>query len=245
MSVKVFHPCKLSLFAALSVVDFSLTYYLVQRSGGRVYESNPIAHAWFSDYGWPGLLFFKVVVVLLVGAVCVYISLHRPRLAGSILMFACVAVAAVVVYSCSLAAGFIEGHPAPAKSLAKVGHGRHHGAVRWHEDPRLTLTQELAGEVATGTCLLSDAVERLASSKGAMDPEWLSWLREPFVGELNDREVLAAQLLYRAVRIVQGKIDKDLAECADAQLKAEFWELYQKPCPARRFEGHVLRHLAE
>src|SRR5437660_12640550 len=102
MSVHVFHPVRLSLFVLLSVADLCLTYALILHGEGEVYESNPIAEAWLSSYGWAGLAVFKLVIVLIVAALAAFVSLSRPRTGGHILTFACLAVAGVVAYSVHL-----------------------------------------------------------------------------------------------------------------------------------------------
>src|SRR5262249_41553021 len=53
------HCRKLLLFLLLSLTDLWLTWFLVQRSDGAVYEGNPVAAWWLSRYGLPGLALFK------------------------------------------------------------------------------------------------------------------------------------------------------------------------------------------
>ncbi len=102
MSASIFHPLRLSLYAVLSAADLGLTYALIRQGEGDVYESNPIAEAWLSAYGWAGLAVFKLVIVLIVAALAAFVSLSRPRTGGHILTFACLAVAGVVGYSVHL-----------------------------------------------------------------------------------------------------------------------------------------------
>ena len=108
MPTKPLRIGRLLIFGTLSFLDLALTYHLLQRGGGRVYESNPVANAWLSSYGWIGLALFKLLTMGLVIVVAVVLSARRPRAATSILTFACSAVALVVVYSCSLAGFFGE-----------------------------------------------------------------------------------------------------------------------------------------
>jgi hypothetical protein len=103
MLLRTLHPGKLSAYVTLSLADLFLTYTLVQNSHGTFYESNPIANAWLTTYGWGGLAAFKITAMLLVSGVAAYVSLYRPQTAGRLLGFACCAVALVVVYSCMLA----------------------------------------------------------------------------------------------------------------------------------------------
>jgi hypothetical protein len=102
MSFNTFHPVRLTLYTVLSLADLALTYAMIQQGEGRVYESNPIAEAWLSSYGWIGLALYKMVIILIVGAVAAFVSLSRPRTGGHILTFACLAVAVVVSYSVHL-----------------------------------------------------------------------------------------------------------------------------------------------
>jgi len=105
------HPGKLILFTSLSAIDLYLTNRLLQQSGGSVYESNPIANAWLTNYGLPGLIAFKAVSMSLVITACYFISISRPRMGGMVLSFACAALVAVVIYSFSLAGNSLLGHP--------------------------------------------------------------------------------------------------------------------------------------
>src|SRR5262245_10540274 len=98
MRDNIFHPVRLTLYSLLSVADLGLTYALIQQGNGDVYESNPIAEAWLSSYGWTGLVLYKLVIILIVGVVAAFISLSRPRTGGHILTFACLSVAVVVGY---------------------------------------------------------------------------------------------------------------------------------------------------
>src|SRR5262249_34409238 len=93
------HYRKLMAFGFLSILDLLMTWRLVQASGGQIYESNPVASAWLSTYGWQGLILFKSCMVVLIGLVVLLISLHRPDYGGRILIFACSVTAAVVIYS--------------------------------------------------------------------------------------------------------------------------------------------------
>jgi hypothetical protein len=102
MSLTILHPVRLTLYMLLSLADLALTYALIQQGGGEVYESNPIAEAWLSSYGWTGLALYKLVIIVIVAVVAAFVSLSRPRTGGHILTFACLAVAVVVTYSVHL-----------------------------------------------------------------------------------------------------------------------------------------------
>lgn len=90
---------RLSLFVVLSLCDLVLTGLVIRYSDGRIYESNPIAGAWLADYGWQGLVIFKVLGLGLVAMTSVYVSVQRPQTGARLLTFACIVVGLVVVYS--------------------------------------------------------------------------------------------------------------------------------------------------
>jgi hypothetical protein len=98
---------RLILFMVLSVADLILTWRLLLFSHGLVYESNPIARYFLSQYGWPGILGFKCVDVLIVACLTLIISSVQPAAARRVLSMACVVVASVAIYSCFLALRFV------------------------------------------------------------------------------------------------------------------------------------------
>ena len=102
MSAQILHPFKQLVFVVLSLADLYLTRHLVSATDGQIYESNPIANWWLSNLGWLGLGAFKLLTMLTVAGLVVAISRSRPRAGRRVLSFACVAVAAVVAYSCYL-----------------------------------------------------------------------------------------------------------------------------------------------
>jgi hypothetical protein len=89
----------LIVFLALSVADLYLTWRLIQQGDGRLLESNPVASYWLATFGWGGMALFKLVVVALVGAAAWLVARRRPHTGDMILVFACGAQSAVVVYS--------------------------------------------------------------------------------------------------------------------------------------------------
>jgi hypothetical protein len=103
MSVRIAHPGKLLAFVLLSLADLFLTWLLVSGSDGEVYESNPVAGFCLNLFGWLGLGVYKFLSVTLVSTLVLIISRSRPRAGGRILVFACVSLTAVVLYSCFLA----------------------------------------------------------------------------------------------------------------------------------------------
>jgi hypothetical protein len=220
MSIKVIHPGKLSLFASLSIVDFFLTYQLVKGNGGRVYEGNPIADAWLSDYGWPGLLFFKMVAVLLVGGVCVYISLHRPRLGGHILLFACFAVAVVVAYSCSLT-GIVDG-------LHRQGGGMAATMSQINRQEYKALRAQLMRDVADQRCTLAEAVAELLNSEVAPTRDRLEARVKHDYCDCGFEEGFAAHCINRTLQDLDSSNDTEQIE---AVLKDHFEATYHRPLP--------------
>ena len=104
------HPAlpwnKVLFFIFLSLCDLCLTWYLIHAGQGTIYESNPIADAWLSAYGWLGLAFFKVLCVGLVIVIALLVALKFPRTASRVLTFACVVTAAVNIYSIALISYF-------------------------------------------------------------------------------------------------------------------------------------------
>lgn len=99
---------RLSLYVCLSLLDLLLTGIVLRYSDGKIYESNPIAAAWL-QYGWQGLVIFKVLGLLLVSLVSVFVSMRSPSTGRRLLTFACIAVGLVVVYSWYLLMKVIPG----------------------------------------------------------------------------------------------------------------------------------------
>jgi hypothetical protein len=90
---------RLALFLLLNVADFAETWVLIRLGDGSVYESNPIAQAWLSAYGWQGLFLFKVLAVLVVVTATLMVWWRRPRLGNSLLTIGCLILGGVTVYS--------------------------------------------------------------------------------------------------------------------------------------------------
>jgi hypothetical protein len=99
----------ISLFIALSMADLALTGELLQRSQGAIYESNPVANWWLKSYGWPGLVGFKLIIVMFIVSLVVAISRLRPATGGRFLGFACIALTVVIIYSSNLLWSHVEG----------------------------------------------------------------------------------------------------------------------------------------
>jgi hypothetical protein len=89
----------LLVFCILSLADLALTWALIEYSGGRVRESNPVAHAWLELFGWHGLIWFKATTMLVVAMAVLVLLRYRPRMGFLLVTFASLAVGAVVLYS--------------------------------------------------------------------------------------------------------------------------------------------------
>jgi hypothetical protein len=114
---------KLLLLGLLSLADLCLTWWLLRQSGGHVYESNPLAAHCLERHGWAGLALFKAATVFLGGGLLVVVCGYRPHTGGRALTLACAAVAAVVVYSCWLAATLDPSRPGPRPTVpSRVAH---------------------------------------------------------------------------------------------------------------------------
>lgn len=106
------HPFALISYAVLGVADLGLTLYLLRASGGRVYESNPLAGAWLQAYGSVGLAIFKALAMVLFAACAGLISLRHPQVGRRLLTAGCAITGGVVVYSAILV-GMVGKHDHP------------------------------------------------------------------------------------------------------------------------------------
>jgi hypothetical protein len=89
----------LFLYSMLSFADLALTWLLVHQSGGVFYESNPVAGAWLSRFGWPGLVAFKLGAFILLVSSVIFVARHRPAGARLVMLLACLVVGGVAGYS--------------------------------------------------------------------------------------------------------------------------------------------------
>ncbi len=219
--LKALHPGKFALFGVLSVADLLLTLRLVHASGGQIYESNPLASAWLELYGGTGLAIFKGLAMLLVAGVVLYISLHRPRAAGKILGFACLATGAVVVYSCFLAGLFGKSphaaHPDEVRQ-AEI-HGEHLDRAISQERAYAVLLDQLVQDLIANRCTLAEGVERLAGSAKGQDPRWLDLLRKNYPHHTS-AESMALHLGYHTLVQVHG--DPDYQERVAEKLEDDY-----------------------
>ena len=217
------HFGKLSIYAALSVADLFMTFQLVEAGDGKVYESNPVAHAWLDSYGFIGLSVFKAAAVLMVVASALYISLHRPRLGGRLLGFGCLATAIVVGYSVCLA--FSQDFTTHTGADDDVVHLRSRmldGEMTRQRSYQALLGQ-LSYDLVSRRCSLEQAVTQLRTSEKAHQPEWLAHLQRTHP-EHSTEECLAIHLGKHALVAVQH--DAQLLETVADQLQHEFKATY-------------------
>ena len=107
----------LVLFGVLSLLDLYLTWQVIQRSG-RIYEANPIAGAWLREFGWQGLIVFKIAAMTVLAASVFILYRRRPLTAAAVVVFACLAVGSVALYSRQL---YLHPPVVPKDSLVDPG----------------------------------------------------------------------------------------------------------------------------
>jgi hypothetical protein len=90
---------------ALSAADLLVTYALLRR-GPSFYESNPVAHWFFSRWNIAGMTGFKFSVMGLVIIIGEVVERHRPGWGRALLAASCLATAAVVWYGLRLLFGY-------------------------------------------------------------------------------------------------------------------------------------------
>jgi hypothetical protein len=215
------HPRKLLLFVLLSLSDLGLTWLLVERGAGEVYESNPLAGWWLAAFGWLGLAAFKAGTVVTVAGLALWVSRYRPAAGNLILVFACSAVGCVVGYSCYLAGfGVRAAETPPAAELAVLEESSADLQARMKrvEAYRADLL-ELAADLGAGRGRLRDATRRLARHPQAHDPYWIDRLRERY-GTTTVEECLAGNLIVNALVLLRD--DPARAERAAHRLSREF-----------------------
>src|SRR5262249_61113474 len=88
----------LVLFGLLSFLDLYLSWQVGPRSG-RIPEGNPIAGAWLRKFGWQGLIVFKLAAMTVLAASVLILYRRRPMTAAAVVVFACLAVGSVALYS--------------------------------------------------------------------------------------------------------------------------------------------------
>lgn len=220
------HPRKLSLFAVLSLADLALTCFLLGRPGGGAYEWNPVASWWLVRFGWAGLAGFKLGILLLIAALILVVSRSRPRAAGRLLNFGCVALLAVIVYSGSLvlsvraqSADFEQAQDEERK-LERDFAGRMEYSI---------LLDRVRGELIARRCTLAEAAEILAGSEFVLNGNWSRVLAPRFPGRTIE-EGLSAQLVF-GILILASRFPPDEAARLAHDLDAQFLSCFGYPAP--------------
>jgi hypothetical protein len=176
------HPGKQALFVLLSLADLALTCWLLARSGGQLYEANPVASWWLARHGAVGLACFKSAVVLLVLALVVVIARRRPCAAGRILSFGCASLVLVIGYSISLCrTALLTPQERRTAALAEANReidtiNRQTQAELRRREPARAFMAELRKGLLEGRINLREAANRLAASDMGRDPAWLRLL---------------------------------------------------------------------
>jgi hypothetical protein len=96
-----------ALFVLASALDVFMTYILLRYQGDhggttRFYESNPIAHSFFLQWGVPGLVGFKFAMVAFVALITQLIAHSQVASARRVLNFGTIVLVGVVLYSLAL-----------------------------------------------------------------------------------------------------------------------------------------------
>jgi hypothetical protein len=220
------HPRKLSLFALLSLADLALTCFLLGRPGGGAYEWNPVASWWLIRFGWAGLAGFKLGILLLIAALILVVSRSRPRAAGRLLTFGCVALLAVVVYSGSLVRG-VRAQSAQYEQIQGERRELDRGLTGRIEFS--ILLERLRSELTAGRCDLAEAVETLADSEYVRQGDWLRVLGSRFPGQTTE-ECLALHLMYCTLVSALEASSDEAAQLA-CYLDAQFRSCFGRPAP--------------
>ena len=218
------HPRKLALFAALSLADFALTRFLLERGGGAAYESNPVAAWWLTTFGWAGLAGFKLALVGLVVGLALVVSRYRPRAGGRVLAFGCSALLGVVLYSGFLVRGLAAeaGAPAAAESeRAAEAEGERLEALSRGARRRLDAKAGVILEVLQGRLTLPEAAARFRDLNDQLPAFNWEQFRQAYPGRSDD-ERHCQQVIQFVRNEVQARGAADLAPVA--RLEAELHE---------------------
>lgn len=85
-------------YVLLNVCDILATWALLKRNSGFI-ESNPIARWFYHGWGFSGMVWFKLGMVALVVTIAQVVARKNEPLAQLLLVFGCVAVGGVFIYS--------------------------------------------------------------------------------------------------------------------------------------------------
>jgi hypothetical protein len=224
------------LFALLSGADLGLTWWLLNRSGGRAYEANPLARWFLDQHGWLGMAAFKAGTVLLVLGLVIAIARTRPRAAGRILSLGCAALALIVLYSLSLCRMVAHAQETEQAVFQRkemldeqVQKIQRHTALR----------ARLIDELLTQRCTLRDAVLAIDGSELSQDASWKVVLQRYQPG-LSRPHQLASYLIFHVVlKVLQSPDAWEIVY----RLEQQFEEMFATPAPRRHRE--ILQRLRE
>ena len=87
-----------SWFVLLNVCDAIATFALLRRNS-HYFESNPIARWFYEGWGFRGMVWFKAAMVVFVVTIAQIVARQNEPLARLLLVFGCIAVGSVFVYS--------------------------------------------------------------------------------------------------------------------------------------------------
>lgn len=207
---------KYVLFALLSLMDLVLTWWLLTRFQGKVYESNPIAAWWLENLGWLGLAAFKAACVLTFLVLVALIWRHRPRVGTHLLHLGCAILVLVVGYSTSLAlqseqVRTAESPPEMERFLSDINRkARQQFAGR---DGYWRLRRQVAQELIQHHYTLPQAIERFALADRLKDPAWLHAL--PGYAGRPLEECLALQLLVEIRTLANHRFNRGERSAAE------------------------------
>ena len=97
-------------YVLLNLCDILATWALLRRNAGFI-ESNPIARWFYHGWGITGMVYFKLGMVAFVVVIAQIVARKNEPLARTLLIFGCVAVGFVFLYSYWLGTHSLVGPP--------------------------------------------------------------------------------------------------------------------------------------
>jgi hypothetical protein len=227
----------IGLFVILSLADFALTWWLIERSGRQVFEDNPVADELLTYHGWLGLALFKVATVLVVIVATSMVARRRPRTARHVLRFACAAAAFVILH------GTIVGQTAKTRDEINAEDNQNLAEFNREAQQRsldslayANLVNDVCNEVISGRFTLAEAVDQLMSSELTQDPRRQQSLMACHAGQ-GLRQCLANQIM----RFIQMR-GASVAVKATPMLEVQYSALFM--AAGQVFNSATLRPLS-
>jgi len=87
-------------FVALNVMDLVMTFFLLNNGGFR--ESNKVADFFLDRWGIAGMVWYKIIFVMVIVVIAQVVARHRINSARMLLYFGCAVMGGVVLYSAYL-----------------------------------------------------------------------------------------------------------------------------------------------